>query len=489
MLEVREQTRLSWRRMLAICADSLAYRLFRSLVTVGIIVLAIAFLGQILFDGYFGRALRDSVDAEARATTADARFLRRAGFVETPTKLARAWASLRPEDADFQNLRRWLGGTPAETEGLVASCARLDAFLHFLDRLPAGKRSLLVGELDGWASLDRLQDDAARAEFLARLARMKSLRPPGGEAGVVALARAWPALSSQILRAREGYRETVDAIAARCGADGLNAALGAALRANRERELFDELARLGFEVAPSEVAWIARSRRQGQETDWAVGFLKAPELRAAWYREFQSNLNPFDALDVCARSASRVKWIQKNLSSENAARFDAGRFLAAARAHRERSALLHSQQALLNRYGATERFSEKTLWLIVVSLLVCVVGITNAMLMSVLERFKEIATMKCLGARNQTIAFLFILESAAMGVAGGFLGLGIGAGIALVRQTWEFGGRLFANFPWADALVASALCLGCSILLAAIAAIYPAGVAARMAPMEAMRVD
>ena len=51
-------------------------------------------------------------------------------------------------------------------------------------------------------------------------------------------------------------------------------------------------------------------------------------------------------------------------------------------------------------------------WLVTISLLVCVIGIANAMLMSVTERYKEIGTMKCLGALDLFVVELFLLESA-----------------------------------------------------------------------------
>ena len=109
--------------------------------------------------------------------------------------------------------------------------------------------------------------------------------------------------------------------------------------------------------------------------------------------------------------------------------------------------------------------------------------------MSVLERFKEIATMKCLGARNQTIAFLFVTESMIIGLAGGIVGTLLGFLIVFARQAIAYGSLLFERIPWADVGTTFVSCFCCSLLLAAIAAIYPAGVAARMAPMEAMRVD
>jgi putative ABC transport system permease protein len=489
MLEVREQVHLPFRRMLSICMDSLSHRLLRSAVTVCIIVLAIAFLAQILFDGYFGRAVRDAVQADAALATAYARFLRKAGVVEPPEALARAWSLLCPDTPDFRNLERRAGLAREEALAFIAACRRADAFARFFNGLPAGRRALLAGEDGPFALLDRLQDERAFRVFRERLAQMKSVELPGGGAAVESLRREWPAFGERLARAEDGSRKSVEAISASLGPGGARGALGAAVRAGGEAAFFRGLAERGLEVSPAEAREVVEGWRHEEELAWATALLKDPRLRAAWYLKYQQSLNPLEALADCARSPARLRWLEEQLERGGGREFDSARFRRVAADYRARTELLAARERLVNRYGTSDRFSEKTLWLVVVSLLVCVVGITNAMLMSVLERFKEIATMKCLGARNQTIAFLFVIESAAMGVAGGLLGMLAGAAIALGRQLLDSGPRLLAHFPAGDALAAAGLCLGCSVLLAAIAAIYPAGVASRMAPMEAMRVD
>ena len=57
------------------------------------------------------------------------------------------------------------------------------------------------------------------------------------------------------------------------------------------------------------------------------------------------------------------------------------------------------------------------------ALLVCFVGIMNSMLMSVTERFKEIGTMKCLGALDRFIVTLFFIEAGLMGLIASAAGL------------------------------------------------------------------
>src|SRR5207253_7391546 len=89
-------------------------------------------------------------------------------------------------------------------------------------------------------------------------------------------------------------------------------------------------------------------------------------------------------------------------------------------------------------------------WLIGLALLVAFVGILNAMLMSVTERFREIGTMKCLGALDGFIVKLFLIESLFQGVVGTILGVLVGLGLSLLSLASTYGRFVWTNFPMAD---------------------------------------
>ena len=88
--------------------------------------------------------------------------------------------------------------------------------------------------------------------------------------------------------------------------------------------------------------------------------------------------------------------------------------------------IAESGEASAEAQARMQEERSKQTWLISLSLLVCVVGIANAMLMSVTERFREIGTMKCLGALDTFIVKLFLLESTFQGFAGTSAGIVIG---------------------------------------------------------------
>ena len=131
----------------------------------------------------------------------------------------------------------------------------------------------------------------------------------------------------------------------------------------------------------------------------------------------------------------------------------------------------------------------RTFWLVTLSLLVCVVGIVNAMMMAVSERFREIATMKCLGATDAFILKAFLIEAGAMGVVGSLLGLGLGLVLVISQGVWRFDGAFWAALPIGDLLTAGSTSLICGLALAVLGALLPALKAARMPPVEAMRVE
>jgi hypothetical protein len=149
--------------------------------------------------------------------------------------------------------------------------------------------------------------------------------------------------------------------------------------------------------------------------------------------------------------------------------------------------------SLLMKHGedlTTTGISSKMLWLVGLSLLVCSVGIVNAMLMSVTERFREIGTMKCLGALDGFIIKLFMVEALVQGAIGTAVGILIGLVIGLAGVMLTYGAGVTLGAVPVGALAFSALLsFVTGVILCTVFAIYPAYVAASMQPVEAMRVE
>jgi len=165
-------------------------------------------------------------------------------------------------------------------------------------------------------------------------------------------------------------------------------------------------------------------------------------------------------------------------------------------------ALLHSviqqaPRALLDelaRKGITAGVTSEdariqTRWMVGLALLVSFVGILNAMLLSVTERFKEIGTMKCLGALDSLIVERFLLESAFQGLVGTALGVLAGLVLTFSEGVKLYGGAVWGMAPWLEFVKIVGMCTLIGVGLTVVAALYPAWRAARMEPVQAMRME
>lgn len=128
-------------------------------------------------------------------------------------------------------------------------------------------------------------------------------------------------------------------------------------------------------------------------------------------------------------------------------------------------------------------------WLVSMSLLVCVIGIANAMLMSVTERYKEIGTMKCLGALDVFVVELFLLESGFQGLVGSFAGAVVGALLVILSNLLNHGSAALSVIPWTQMLINVVLGTIIGVLLTIVGASFPAYRASQMPPADAMRTE
>ncbi|MBP2029084.1 putative ABC transport system permease protein [Methanohalophilus levihalophilus] len=123
-----------------------------------------------------------------------------------------------------------------------------------------------------------------------------------------------------------------------------------------------------------------------------------------------------------------------------------------------------------------------------VSLLVGAVGIANTMFTSVLERTKEIGTMKAIGAKNHDIMMIFIVNSALVGLVGGLLGVACGAlatSLFPMLGVTLMGGS--ASIVLSPTLMLSGLAI--AVVIGIVSGAVPAYRASKLKPVDALRYE
>jgi putative ABC transport system permease protein len=144
---------------------------------------------------------------------------------------------------------------------------------------------------------------------------------------------------------------------------------------------------------------------------------------------------------------------------------------------------IRNQADLLNTLSeTTATFTTLLAGIAAVSLLVGGIGIMNIMLVSVTERTREIGIRKALGATRKNILLQFLVEAVVLCIAGGLLGIALGAGASRV---------LSQSFGWHTSIDVAALVIAFAFAAAIgmIFGVWPARRAAVLDPIEALRYE
>jgi putative ABC transport system permease protein len=136
-----------------------------------------------------------------------------------------------------------------------------------------------------------------------------------------------------------------------------------------------------------------------------------------------------------------------------------------------------------------------------ISLLVAGIGIMNIMIVSLMERTREIGILKALGMKNRTVLLIFLCESVIIGLMGAVIGIGLGwvlANVVAMVLTGENARAVVGNQTAATGRITITPVLTPTVFLGALAfgvgvsvvfALYPAWRASKLKPVEALRYE
>jgi putative ABC transport system permease protein len=191
-------------------------------------------------------------------------------------------------------------------------------------------------------------------------------------------------------------------------------------------------------------------------------------------RDSAANKTTYASLSVRAKSPSQVEAVETSIKNLG---FNAFSLLDASKSLRTFFSVFDS---LLGIFGA-------------LALAVATLGIVNTLVMSILERRREIGVLKALGAADSDVERLFFVEAGVMGLLGGILGVTFGW---LLGRAVTYGTNVYlhrqnlnsielSSVPWWLVLAALAF----AVLVSLAAGLYPASRAAKLNPVDALRYE
>ncbi|HEX9619564.1 MAG TPA: ABC transporter permease [Polyangiaceae bacterium] len=483
----RDQVSLGAAKALRLALDGMSYRMFRSGVTVAILALAVAFLVHVLSYGLLSHATEQSCRRELAAERTLGQLVTRLTRADARASVESALS--RGEPARREEYARWSPEVRDRLERAGRIAADLGRAAAYVEGLPPAARAVLLGDASALELFAGLDDPAQLQTFERRLASLGVFAPLGDAASFRRLVMTERRELDQVIdQVVAGHLSAVERLRSAYPKTELSE-----LAVDPAPGFYDTVRKLGF-VLPAAPEELREFTRRERDLKVIQRLLLTDSARAAAARELDLGLSDvsFGVVADAVRDVEDARWLAAALSSAGSPRhFEPERLRELMESHRrERRLEAVAAEAEPAPESGLLGASSEDRWLIVLSFVVCVVGVANAMLMSVTERFTEIATMKCLGALDRFIMAMFLFEAVVQGVVGGLSGVILGIALAALRGLVEFG-TLFSRGLAAAAEVGTGVfvSLAVGVLLAMLAAVGPAFLAARLSPMEAMRVE
>lgn len=452
-LHIQNQTRLRWSQQAELLFDGMRHRFFRTLLTWTVVALAVAFVCYVISEQKMVTAVEAQTNASLERFTSLQRFC---AWIDSPidARTLQNRIAQTPVGSWELDAVKGLLNIEGENSQTFLSNARIwTKSQNWFEAMSLADRRVIFNQTQ-WPDIIPLLGDKAALPGIQAAAYQTAARIPQG--------------LLQAASQRDAYT---------------------AQRATHVLTL--EKKQLKAKAAMQDqtlLQWLAKNERtdaQVQQLFESLG-IQLPQVRreqiAHEAREYQS------VLDWSLKQAAEQISDKPGLSPAPVVTPPTTANIAAERIFKEQSNADVMRRKIIQHYPGRDEF-DRTSWLVGTAFLVCLAGISNAMLVSVLERFREIATMKCLGAMDGFIAMIFLAEASIIGLIGGLAGGIVGVLAALLRTSSILGSSTWTALDVQTLATIVLVGIVGGWLLAMLSSAYPAIAAARMPPMAAMRLE
>ncbi|MBD3422532.1 MAG: FtsX-like permease family protein [Chitinivibrionales bacterium] len=485
-ITVKDQVKLGPKRCFELSLSGMYYRLTRSAITVSILSLAVAFLSYVLFFGIVAHDTEYYAWSQLQENRLIGSWISHLSSPDLEISIIENFANSKQQKIEEYQI--WGNLSQSEIKQMKDATQTITDFVNYFESIAVTSQAILLGDRRPRMLFTHLDDAENMKKFAALIGQLKLTPPLGGIDNVSAfIKKDYPGYIALTRRIQNGQRKSIEALESRFPDQSLYE-----LFASGSAEFLEAMRANGFHISKESFATIGELAQVALDMKSLKVALDNKDAKPRVARKLGIKQSEVSVPRVMGwlSGAGRAAWLQQELSANTKNDLRPRRLLSLAQRYKRTSKLQNAVK--------TEKISSRdglfalpaaTLWLILVSFLVCIVGITNTMTMSVTDRFAEIATMKCLGAMDGFVMLLYVFEALFQGIAGSLFGVILGFLLAIMRGALSYGTLLFESMALVDLTVITLISFVAGIIIASISATWPAWSASRLAPMEAMRVE